>query len=290
VLRSLGSRTAGSRTAACVARRCSRTGLYSPVRLGSLPAVQQRSTAQQPIGFNSYLYSITESFQTASWLNLTGRRELTLVELEKSVLDFLDKSLKKFLVFNMEDLNFVVKTIEEFTSKILVNNKNVLNKIEPNNFLIEINISDYFKSLSNKILELIARIFRAVPVEGALDDLMGHQLVILFSLFLIISSVTILFIIYFILNLIIRNQEYIINKFNNKYIKLYIRYKLILVKIATIPCYAGSRTAAYSYYSAVPCYAAVQQGGNLTVRDCTIPYGSSSTGYYYRFIRINSEI
>nr|QCI56460.1 hypothetical protein [Hypsizygus marmoreus] len=63
---------------------------------------------------------------------------------------------------------------------------------------------------------------------------MGQQLVILLCLFIISLSVILLFIIYFLLNMFIKNQEYVLSKFNNRFIKLYIKYQIVLAKIATI--------------------------------------------------------
>ena len=73
-----------------------------------------------------------------------------------------------------------------------------------------------------------------METHGFLDDLIGQQLYINFLLFIIVVSLIVLFIGYIFLNIFIQNKDYIVNKFNNRFIRLYIRYQFIQARIASI--------------------------------------------------------
>ena len=76
-----------------------------------------------------------------------------------------------------------------------------------------------------------------MPVEGYLDDLLGQQLFIHLLLLVVVMSTIVLFLIFLFINFINYNKEYILTKFNNKYVKLFVRYQLFLSKLSlfTLP-------------------------------------------------------
>ena len=77
-------------------------------------------------------------------------------------------------------------------------------------------------------------IFRPVPVEGYLDDLIGQQLFIEFLMFITVFSLIILFSLYLFIQVFLNNKEFILNKFNNKYIKYFFKYQIFLAKFSSI--------------------------------------------------------
>lgn len=205
-----------------------------------------------PVVFNSYMFSLSEYFNRGKWLNLIGRVDLNNSSNNSNVvnpndvlsnvtseslnnntmnnnIELLLKSLDQNKILNLktEDQQQINNAINELTERLKKSN----NK---DTFLDDFNIFEYLNSVSDFLLEKIAIFFRFAPVTGQLDDLLGQQLVIFLCLFLIMFSVFVLILIYICLNIVILNQEYLINKFNNKYIKLYIKYQLFLVKISMI--------------------------------------------------------
>ena len=69
-------------------------------------------------------------------------------------------------------------------------------------------------------------------VEGYLDDLIGQHLLFQILLYIVAISILLLFIVFLFLFFILQHKEYVINKFQNKYIKMYIKYQFILAKIS----------------------------------------------------------
>ena len=88
-------------------------------------------------------------------------------------------------------------------------------------------------SPENLFLNFIG-LFKPVGVEGHLDDLIGQQLLIHFLLIIVVTSLIILFIFYFVVQTMFNNKEFILAKFNNRFIKLYIKYQIFLAKISLI--------------------------------------------------------
>ena len=84
------------------------------------------------------------------------------------------------------------------------------------------------------IPENILELFRPVQIEGYLDDLIGQQLFIHFLLLIIVFSLIILFSLYLFTQVLLGNKEFLLKKFNNRFIKFYIKYQLILAKISSI--------------------------------------------------------
>ena len=111
---------------------------------------------------------------------------------------------------------------------------NTLNNTTTNNFLPTggNNILDNL-SLDN-IIQYFIGYFRPIGVEGHLDDLIGQQLLIHFLLLSVVVGLIFLIIIYFITLTMYINRDFITKKFNNKFIRLYIKYQFFLSKISLI--------------------------------------------------------
>ena len=98
--------------------------------------------------------------------------------------------------------------------------------------IIYINIIIYILLLF-KFLSILLDFFRPVPVVGYLDDLIGQQLFIHMLLFIIVISLIVLLTIYLLIQIMVNNKEFLLNKFNNKFITFYIKYQLFLGKISS---------------------------------------------------------
>ena len=75
--------------------------------------------------------------------------------------------------------------------------------------------------------------FRPVSTVGYLDDLIGQQLFILLLLFIIVLSLIVLLTIYFFIIIMVKYKEYLLSKFNNKFILFFVIYQLILAKLSS---------------------------------------------------------
>ena len=85
--------------------------------------------------------------------------------------------------------------------------------------------------MSNTILQPLANIFRAESVAGHLDDLMGQQLFILICLFFLMIFIILLFVSYTINNIFLHYKDVLLNYFDNKYLRLYFNYQVILSRL-----------------------------------------------------------
>uniref|UniRef100_A0A896Z2L7 Uncharacterized protein n=1 Tax=Coniophora olivacea TaxID=85977 RepID=A0A896Z2L7_9AGAM len=91
--------------------------------------------------------------------------------------------------------------------------------------------------LTNGLIRLILNFFRPVAVEGHLDDLIGQQLFIFFLLIIIVIGLIILCTLYFFISLMLSHKDFILKRFNNKFIVFYIKYQVFLGKLSqfTLP-------------------------------------------------------
>ena len=81
---------------------------------------------------------------------------------------------------------------------------------------------------------MVSPVLRSVPVEGHLDDLIGQQIIIHIILLVLVFSLILLFIFFIINNIFILNKDKIINRFDNKFIKFYLKYQILLAKLSLI--------------------------------------------------------
>ena len=106
--------------------------------------------------------------------------------------------------------------------------------INYNNFIS--NGSDSLEKIYNAVYENviipILKLLRPVEVSGYLDDLIGQRIFILFLLFIIIISLIILFTMFVFINIFLHNKDIFINRFDNKFLKYYIKYQIFLGKIS----------------------------------------------------------
>jgi hypothetical protein len=95
----------------------------------------------------------------------------------------------------------------------------------------DLGLSDF---IQNNLFKYILDLFRPVPVEGYLDDLIGQQLFIHFLLLIIVVSLIILLSLFMFIQILLKNKDNITKRFNNRFVLLYIRYQFFLSKISFI--------------------------------------------------------
>lgn len=83
-------------------------------------------------------------------------------------------------------------------------------------------------------LHFFLQIFRPVPVEGFLDDLIGQQLFIQMLLLAVVIGLIIIFSVYIFILIMVNNKDFISKQFKNKFILFFIKYQLFLSKISFI--------------------------------------------------------
>ena len=105
--------------------------------------------------------------------------------------------------------------------------------IDFNNLLDNLFSNAEARSFGDNLISHILYIFRPVEVTGYLDDLIGQQLFIHLLLFIIVISLIILLTIYICIKIMVNNKEFLLNKFNNKFILFFIKYQLMLAKISS---------------------------------------------------------
>ena len=70
-----------------------------------------------------------------------------------------------------------------------------------------------------------------VPSSGYIDDLIGQQIIIV--LLLVMASLSLVLFSVFLINIILFiNKDYIINRLNNKLLKLYLKYQAFFIKLS----------------------------------------------------------
>ncbi len=108
-----------------------------------------------------------------------------------------------------------------------------LDSVKDSSKFLPSDFNDFWSNFSfdNLFLQIIG-VFRPVHVEGHLDDLIGQQLFIHFLLISIIFDLIILFTTYFFIQTMYNNREFITKRFDNRFIRLYIKYQLFLSRIS----------------------------------------------------------
>jgi hypothetical protein len=166
----------------------------------SVPTTVWFHAVENPNGFNRLMYSMTEYKKNGVWpSNIPNQVEDSQLNLA------------------------IDKVAEEAIKKTGGNN------------LVDSNLTfhDFFKDLDlDQIINFFLRAFKPVTVEGYLDDLLGQQLFIYFLLLLIVVGLIILLLVYMFINIFLHNKEFILNKFNNRFIRFMIKYQVILGKIS----------------------------------------------------------
>lgn len=93
-------------------------------------------------------------------------------------------------------------------------------------------------AIINNMIDIIFKntmqFIQPVAVQGHLDDLIGQRMFIEVVLLVLCISLLLLFIFFIVNIVIIINKDKIIERFNNRFISLYLRYQVFLSKITLI--------------------------------------------------------
>lgn len=79
-------------------------------------------------------------------------------------------------------------------------------------------------------LHFFLQIFRPVPVEGFLDDLIGQQLFIQMLLLAVVIGLIIIFSVYIFILIMVNNKDFISKQFKNKFILFFYKISTIFIK------------------------------------------------------------
>ena len=198
----------------------------------TIPSVVLINAIENPNGFNRLMFSWMHHRATGRW-PATIPTTVTDGQLEPVVENMQREATANAISNNPELQN---NNVVDNVSNLPGDGNNPFNFIRDGDILSK--ISDYFNNISletsptyNKFINIIYSIFRPVNVEGYFDDLIGQQLLIIMSLFVIAVGLLLLMVAFLIIVFMLQNKDFILKKFNNKLIKFYINYQVILAKI-----------------------------------------------------------
>lgn len=90
--------------------------------------------------------------------------------------------------------------------------------------------NDLINSMINKFFELFSHLFNPIISEGYLDDLIGQHLMFQMLILIVSISILLLIVVFLIISFFLKKKDYLMNKFDNKYIKMYLRYQFLIAK------------------------------------------------------------
>ena len=177
--------------------------------------ITYHSSIEHSIGFNRFMFGITESAHTGRWPSID---QILSNRVEQNKLDeFVAKAMQK------ADPNQVSSTIEEVTQKI-----GPVNNYTPDS---TDNLTD---QLMDTFFRVVTTVLKPEHVEGYFDDLVGQQIIIQIILLLMVISILLLFLFLLLNILFILYKDAILSKVENKFIKLYLKYQVIMSRLALI--------------------------------------------------------
>ena len=169
---------------------------------------------ENPNGFNRLMYSWVQYKNTGVW------PATTYVEIPNNVQE---STLNTAMIKNIENAQSGIYSNHSCTNFLPLDPKDLLSNFSPENL---------FSHFSTYAVRRVVNLFRPVGVEGHLDDLIGQQLFIHFLLISIVIGLIVLFTIYFLIQTMYNNKEFLTKRFNNRFIRFYINYQIILTKIS----------------------------------------------------------
>ena len=188
------------------------------------PTLVLINAIENPNGFNRLVYSWMEHRRTGRWPATIPNR------VDDIHLESISENMASETVANNS-------TLLNETYNNIQNNSNSfhwVNNDEIYNFISGILTDNSISPLTTQVLEILSKIFRPVEVEGYLDDLIGQHLFIQMLLVIVAISLLLLFISFLFIILLLQNKDYVLKRFNNKFIKFYLNYQFILAKLGFI--------------------------------------------------------
>lgn len=197
----------------------------------TVPLALYNQAIENPNGFNMLAHSFSEFRRTGQWPNLTQPSATNPTNPTQNTNPYQNTNQNPNLNPNLQNNH--------------VNNNVSPNDNNSNNFWGDNNDS-YINYINNHINDIINNylinpfltLIKPVEVTGHLDDLIGQQLFILILMLIVVISLFILMFIYFTINILLHNKERILSITNNKFLKFYIKYQLLLGKLSLVvfPC------------------------------------------------------
>ena len=180
----------------------------------SATTITYHSAIENPVGFNRFMFGLTKFRETGQWPSLESiKNQVT----ETQISEFVAKHIHNA---NQELVKETVSEIQKL--------------IEKGNTFVPETSTDLINKFMDTIFKNTIQVIKPVYVEGHFDDLIGQQIIIHIILFILVISLILLFLFYIINNMFVLNKDKILNKFDNKFIKLYIKYQSFLAKLSLI--------------------------------------------------------
>nr|AYM32774.1 hypothetical protein DXG00_000016 [Termitomyces sp.] len=174
----------------------------------SASQISYNSAIENSLGFNRLMWGFSEIRRTGVWPSI---EQISKTTTEKQITDFANAAMKHS---DQSKVDVVVK-------EVVYN----FNKFLPSP---DLDFSNFIEKFSHLIFKETMQLLKPVQIQGFFDDLIGQRMFIEIILFITTICLILLFII-FIFNLIfLLNKDKIIKKFNNKFIRFYIKYQTAL--------------------------------------------------------------
>lgn len=173
------------------------------------------------------MYAFTEYKRTGSFPNPSGVLPISTEELSKNINENLMKEVQeaeKLLQTNVNVSDNLTVGSTSMSSLIKDGTAKSLNSNSHFNSFFE----DLYSILNDSVINNLLNFFKPVEVAGHLDSLLGVQLVLYISIFIMAISVSLLLILHLLVNIFILNKDRITKQISNKLVLFYIRYQTIL--------------------------------------------------------------
>jgi hypothetical protein len=175
------------------------------------------------------MYSFSEYKRTGRFPNPNNVKDVSVDELSKNINENLVKEVKD--AEKLLDINVNVNVSDSLTVGSTSTGTGTSQSLTSNLNLNQ-SFDDLYHILNDSIINNVLNFFKPVEVSGHLDSLLGVQLVLYFSIIIMAISVSLLLILYLLINIFILNKDRLLNHFNNKIVRFYIKYQTILAYIS----------------------------------------------------------
>jgi hypothetical protein len=193
----------------------------------SIPSTVYFHAVENPNGFNKLMFSWMKYKQTGNWPSIIPNK-VQDDDLKDIIPNLISEGENKYGSINNTNTSNISPLPTAPTAGSVDNNSTT--SFLPKDFNFN-NLLDNF--IPDNLLSFLLDFFRPIPVVGYLDDLIGQQLFIHLLLFIIVISLIILLTIYIFIQIMVNNKEFLLKKFNNKFILFFIKYQLFLAKISS---------------------------------------------------------
>lgn len=182
--------------------------------------VAYHSAIENSMGFNRFMFSLNRAKRTGEWPSIDEMYTNSKAS-DESVEQFCNQAVSQ------ADQSVINNAVSEAQTAINSNNGGC--KFTSGN-----EIADILYNLFDNFMQHVGFMFKPVPVNGYLDDLIGQRIAIEFILLLTTIFLFCLILAYLINNLLFYNKEYFIKRFGqkNKFINIYLKYQVFCIKVS----------------------------------------------------------